>query len=98
MLNPQWHLRIYAENADSSGRGALTSNVQASPLRGSVGSSRTAGVGGRSRPGQKSTVVLSAQGPREVPLNVTAVWSSGERIVECVLFSRACSLDADATV
>lgn len=40
---------------------------------------------GSSKTGQKSVVVLSAQGPREVPLNVTAVWSAGERIIECVL-------------
>jgi calpain-7 len=86
MLNPQWHLRIHNENAGSSGRGALAANRKASPLSGFAGSPRTADVG---RTAPKSVVVLSAQGPREVPLNVTAVWSSGERIVECVLaFSR----------
>lgn len=42
---------------------------------------------GKGKPGQKAVVVLSAQGPRDVPLNVTAVWSSGERTVECVLAS-----------
>jgi calpain-7 len=79
MLNPQWHLRIHNENAGSSGRGALAANRKASPLSGFAGSPRTADVG---RTAPKSVVVLSAQGPREVPLNVTAVWSSGERIVE----------------
>ena len=84
MLNPQWHLRIPDENAGSSGRGVLG---KVSPLRWITGSSRIADVGGRSKTTQKSVVVLSAQGPREVPLNVTAVWSSGERVVECVLAS-----------
>ena len=87
MLNPQWHLRIYDENAGSSGRGAPASNGKVSPPRGFAGSSKIADVGGKSKTGQKSVVVLSAQGPREVPLNVTAVWSSGERTVECVLAS-----------
>ncbi|KAF8841696.1 cysteine proteinase [Paxillus ammoniavirescens] len=31
---------------------------------------------------EKASVILSAHGPREVPLNVTGVWSSGERVVE----------------
>lgn len=52
-------------------------------MRGFAGSSKKGS--GSSKAGQKSVVVLSAQGPREVPLNVTAVWSSGERIVEWVL-------------
>ncbi|KAL4079236.1 hypothetical protein J3A83DRAFT_4456252, partial [Scleroderma citrinum] len=30
----------------------------------------------------KAAVILSAMGPREVPLNLTAVWSAGERVVE----------------
>ncbi|KAG6381977.1 hypothetical protein JVT61DRAFT_605 [Boletus reticuloceps] len=81
MLNPQWHLLIYDESTSSSGGGALASRERASPLRGFGGSSKLGGVSGKSKTGQKSAVVLSAQGPREVPLNVTAVWSSGERIV-----------------
>ncbi|KAF8141175.1 hypothetical protein EV363DRAFT_1203663 [Boletus edulis] len=81
MLNPQWHLLIYDESTGSSGGGALASSERASPLRGFVGSSKLGGVSGKGKTGQKSAVVLSAQGPREVPLNVTAVWSSGERIV-----------------
>ncbi|KAF8554920.1 cysteine proteinase [Imleria badia] len=82
MLNPQWHLRIDDENADLGGRGALASHGKASPLEGFAGSSKMVGVGGKGKSGQKAVVVLSAQGPRDVPLNVTAVWSSGERIVE----------------
>ncbi|KAH0829129.1 hypothetical protein J3R83DRAFT_2605 [Lanmaoa asiatica] len=82
MLNPQWHLRIYDENAGSSGTSAFPYNGKTSRLRGSMGSSKVADVGGKSKTGQKSLVALSAQGPREVPLNVTVVWSSGERIVE----------------
>ncbi|KAH7883245.1 hypothetical protein F5I97DRAFT_1832020 [Phlebopus sp. FC_14] len=31
---------------------------------------------------EKASIVLNAQGPRGVPLNVTAVWSTGERVVE----------------
>ncbi|KIK22314.1 hypothetical protein PISMIDRAFT_102567, partial [Pisolithus microcarpus 441] len=30
----------------------------------------------------KATVIVTAQGPRDVPLNLTAVWSTGERVVE----------------
>lgn len=82
MLNPQWHLRIYDENAGSSGMGAFTSNGKALPLRGFMGNSKVAGMSGKSKTRQKSVVVLSGQGPREVPLNVTVVWSSGERIIE----------------
>lgn len=82
MLNPQWHLRIYDESAGLSGAGAFTSDRKASSLRGFVESSKIAAVGRKSKTGQKSVLVLSAQGPREVPLNVTAVWSSGERIFE----------------
>lgn len=79
MLNPQWHLRIHDDSAGSSGR---SSNGKISSLKGSAGSSKI--VGGKSKAGPRSVVVLSVQGLREVPLNVTAVWSSGERIVECV--------------
>ncbi|KAG8221254.1 hypothetical protein J3R82DRAFT_1418 [Butyriboletus roseoflavus] len=82
MLNPQWHLRIYDENASSSGVGAFTSGGKASPLKGFVENSKIVAVGEKNKTGQKSVVVLSAQGPREVPLNVTAVWSSGKRIFE----------------
>ncbi|KAI9568796.1 hypothetical protein HD554DRAFT_2021606, partial [Boletus coccyginus] len=42
---------------------------------------QNAGSNGR---GILSFVVLSARGPREVPLNVTVVWSSGKRICELV--------------
>lgn len=84
MLNPQWHLRIHDDNAGAGGKDALASIGKASPLKGFSGSSKTASEGGRSTSGQKSVVIVSAQGPREVPLNVTVVWSSGERIVECV--------------
>lgn len=82
MLNPQWHLRIFDGNTGSNRTGSFLSNGKASPLRGYVGNSRMVGVGGKSKACQRSVVVLSAQGPREAPLNVTAVWSSGERIVE----------------
>jgi len=63
------------------------SSGKASTLREFARISKMAGVGGKDKTGQKSFVVLSARAPREVPLNVTAVWSSGKRIFECVLMS-----------
>jgi calpain-7 len=37
---------------------------------------------GSERAGLKANVVLTCQVSRETPLNVTVVWSQGERIIE----------------
>ncbi|KIM64021.1 hypothetical protein SCLCIDRAFT_116338, partial [Scleroderma citrinum Foug A] len=74
MLNPQWHLRILDQE----------------PIRRSVspaiGPNSSRGPGTWQGPSisakEKAAVILSALGPREMSLNLTAVWSSGERVVE----------------
>ncbi|KAF9243195.1 hypothetical protein BU15DRAFT_72388 [Melanogaster broomeanus] len=71
MLNPQWHLRIHEETGGSDWEDG---SHQPSNGKGRRAASRTER--------ERASVVFSAQGPREVPLNVTAVWSSGERVVE----------------
>ncbi|KIJ15557.1 hypothetical protein PAXINDRAFT_77338, partial [Paxillus involutus ATCC 200175] len=82
MLNPQWHLRIHEHSGGSTGRGVASSSNGKGPLKIPVGGGSKA-VGGTGRAErEKASVILSAHGPREVPLNVTGVWSSGERVVE----------------
>ncbi|KAF9228468.1 cysteine proteinase [Gyrodon lividus] len=81
MLNPQWHLRIHEDNGGPTERRVASSSSGKGHLNGLVGGSKAAGGTGKTER-EKASVVLSAQGPREVPLNVTVVWSSGERVVE----------------
>jgi calpain-7 len=84
MLNPQWYLRIHEHSGGSTGRGVASSSNGKGLLKIPVGGGSKA-VGGTGRAErEKASVILSAHGPREVPLNVTGVWSSGERVVECV--------------
>ncbi|KAI6115989.1 hypothetical protein F5141DRAFT_1201863 [Pisolithus sp. B1] len=74
MLNPQWHLRILEQE---------TIRRAVSPAVG-TSSSRATGMeqGLSESPKDKATVIMTAQGPRDVPLNLTAVWSTGERVIE----------------
>ncbi|KAI6132409.1 hypothetical protein EDD16DRAFT_1851642 [Pisolithus croceorrhizus] len=74
MLNPQWHLRILEQETISK---AVSPVVRPS-------SSRATGMeqGLSGSPKDKATVIVTAQGARDVPLNLTAVWSSGERVIE----------------
>ncbi|KAI6094633.1 hypothetical protein EDD16DRAFT_1683671 [Pisolithus croceorrhizus] len=67
MLNPQWHLRILEQE---------TIRRAVSPAVG-TSSSRATGMeqGLSESPKDKATVIMTAQGPRDVPLNLTAVWS-----------------------
>ncbi|KAL4071268.1 hypothetical protein V8B97DRAFT_2104210 [Scleroderma yunnanense] len=71
MLNPQWHLRILEQEP-------IRRSV--SPAIGAKGPVTWQGPSTSSK--DKAAVILSAMGPREVPLNLTAVWSAGERVVE----------------
>jgi len=76
MLNPQWHLRI------------LEQELIRRSVSPAIGPSSSRELGTWQGPGasakDKAAVILSALGPREMSLNLTAVWSSGERVVECV--------------
>ncbi|KIK77356.1 hypothetical protein PAXRUDRAFT_835008, partial [Paxillus rubicundulus Ve08.2h10] len=81
MLNPQWHLRIHGHSGGSTGRGVASTSHAKGPLKIHVGGSKVMGEAGRAER-EKASVILSAHGPREVPLNVTGIWSSGERVVE----------------
>ncbi|KAI6007673.1 hypothetical protein F5J12DRAFT_85857 [Pisolithus orientalis] len=73
MLNPQWHLRIFEQEAIRS----------VSPAAG-ASSSRASGTAQSpsGSHGDKAAVIVTARSPRDVPLNLTVVWSTGERVVE----------------
>ncbi|KAI6046422.1 hypothetical protein EDC04DRAFT_1692699 [Pisolithus marmoratus] len=74
MLNPQWHLRIHEQE---------TIRRAVSPAVG-TSSSRLSGTAQvlNGSPRDKATVIVTAQGPRDMPLNLAVVWSAGERVVE----------------
>ncbi|KII95574.1 hypothetical protein PLICRDRAFT_34480 [Plicaturopsis crispa FD-325 SS-3] len=70
MMNPQYHLRVLAEAGQ--GPKVRESLVEKGNTRG-TGSFRKAKV---------QEVAFTLQGPRDVPLNVTVVYSQGERVNE----------------
>ncbi|KAI5986901.1 hypothetical protein EDD15DRAFT_1523894 [Pisolithus albus] len=74
MLNPQWHLRILEQETI---RRAVSPAAGTSLTR-ATGTEQ--GLSGSSR--DKAMVIVTAQGPRDIPLNLTAVWSAGERVFE----------------
>lgn len=74
MLNPQWHLRILEQEPI---RRSVSPAIGPSSSRG-LGTWQGSGASAK----DKAAVILSALGPREMSLNLTAVWSSGERVVE----------------
>ncbi|KAI6029389.1 hypothetical protein BKA83DRAFT_4218216 [Pisolithus microcarpus] len=73
MLNPQWHLRVLEQETI---RRAVSPGARTTLTR-ATGTEQ--GLSGSSK--DKATVIVTAQGPRDVPLNLTAVWLAQREVV-----------------
>lgn len=76
MLNPQYHLHIYPPTSTRQSRPSTNQTSQTFPR--ALSSLTGPGVRG------KCTVTLSMHTSKDIPVNIVATWSQGERVVECV--------------